>query len=62
MIQDLKPNITPLNALPLSNTLLEVAQEALQEVSKLEKGQPPELKRLGKLLSLINSLPDKVES
>jgi len=62
MLRDLTPNTTPPNALPLSNTLIEVAQEALHEVGRLEDGQPPELKRLGKLMSLIHSLPDTVTS
>lgn len=62
MIRDLKPNTTPQNALPLSNTLIEIAQEALHEVSKLEEGQQPEFKRLGNLITLIGSLPSKVDS
>ena len=60
MIRDLKPNTTPKKARPLSNTLLEVAQEALYEIGRLEGGKPPELKRLSKLMSLIDSLPDQV--
>ena len=62
MLRDLIPNTTPANALPLSNALIEIAQEALYEVGRLEDGQAPELKRLGKLMSLIHSLPDTVES
>ncbi len=62
MLRDLTPNTTPPNALPLSNTLLDVAQEALHEIGRLEDGEPPELKRLGKLMTLINSLPEKANS
>lgn len=62
MLKDLTPNTTSPDAMPLSNTLVEIAQEALREVSLLEDGQSPELKRLQKLMTLINSLPDKVNS
>lgn len=62
MLRNLTPNTTPPDALPLSNALIEVAQEALNEVGRLENGQPPKLIRLGKLMSLIHSLPDTVES
>lgn len=61
MIKDLKPNATPPEALPLSDALVDVAQEALREVAKLEDGQPSELIRLQTLMSLIDSLPDKVD-
>ena len=62
MLRDLKPNATPSNALPLSNALIGIAQEALHEVARLEDGQTPELIRLQKLISLIDSLPEKVNS
>lgn len=61
MIRDLTPNSTPPQSLPLSNALVEIAQEALHEVANLEEGQRPELIRLQKLITLIDSLPDKVK-
>lgn len=62
MIRDLKPNTTPKTSLKLSNTLIEVAQEALKEIATLETGQEPELKRFAKLMELIDSLPENAQS
>lgn len=62
MIKDLKPNTTPAVSQPLSDTLVDVAQEALREVANLEEGHAPELIRLQTLISLIDSLPEKVDS
>ena len=62
MIKDLKPNATPPNCLPLSDALIEVAKEALREVEKLEEGHAPELIRLQQLITIIDSLPEKVNS
>jgi len=62
MIRDLKPNTTPPTSQPLSDALVDVAQEALREIAKLEEGHAPELMRLQTLISLIDSLPEKVES
>jgi len=62
MIKDLKPNTTPSSSLPLSNHLLLIAQEALREVGTLETGKQPELKRLQRLMELVDSLPEKAQS
>jgi len=62
MIKDLTPNTTPINALPLSNHLIQIAQEALREVATLETGKQPELKRLARLMELVDELPEKAQS
>lgn len=62
MIKDLTPNTTPPNAIPLSDHLVRIAQEALREVATLETGKQPELKRLQRLMELIDSLPEKTKS
>jgi len=56
-LKTLTPNATSEDALPLSNTLVDIARAALEEVHALESGQRPELKRLGRLVELVDSLP-----
>lgn len=62
MLKELEPNATPDNLRPLSDTLIEIAKEALQEVATLEEGEAPQLKRLGRMLELVDSLADKAQA
>jgi hypothetical protein len=61
MIKHLTPNTTLPNATPLSNHLLDIANEALREVGVLETGKEPSFVRLKRLVALVDSLPEKVE-
>lgn len=60
-IKYLTPNTTLPNAIPLSNHLIDIAQEALREVSILENGKEPSLLRLKRLVALVDSLSEQVE-
>jgi hypothetical protein len=56
-LKALTPNATPMEALLLSDALVDIAIAALEEVHALESGQRPELKRLRRLVELVDSLP-----
>ncbi len=62
MLKELEPNATPDSLRPLSDALIEIAQEALQEVCQLEEGESPQLIRLSRMLELVDSLADKAQS
>ncbi len=57
----LEPNTTSPEARQLSDALADIALEALNEVHFLETGESPELKRLGGLVELVDSLPELVQ-
>ncbi len=56
-LKTLEPNTTPEEAQLFSRTLIDIAIAALEEVSALEAGEPPELKRLQRLYDLVEALP-----
>lgn len=62
MLKELEPNTTPTHLRPYSEALVEIAQEALNEVARVEDGDMPQLKRLSRLFELVNSLADKAQS
>jgi hypothetical protein len=55
-LKTLQPNNTLPEAQPYSDTLLDLAVAALEEVAALESGEPVEFKRLSRLMSLVNQL------
>ncbi len=61
-LKTLEPNTTKPEALQLSDVLVDIALEALNEVHILETGESPELKRLSGLVELVDSLPELVQT
>ena len=57
----LEPNTTRPEARQLSDALVDIALEALNEIHILETGEAPELKRLRGLIELVDSLPELVQ-
>lgn len=60
MLKDLEPNVTPESYHDLSDTLMDIAIEALNVAYTLENGENPPQSHLQQLLEMANRLPDQV--
>lgn len=60
-LKTLDPIATRPSAMPLSNHLLDIAIEALLEARRLEENEPIDVKRLQRLVELVDKLPDKAQ-
>lgn len=61
-LKTLTPNATPPTVQALSDTLIDIACAALDEVYRLEASHAPQLMRLQQLVALVDSLPEKVST
>jgi hypothetical protein len=59
-LKTLEPVTTPEDLRPLSDTLIDLALAALDEVYRLEAGQPCEARRLERIYHLASTLPNMV--
>ena len=59
-LKGLEPITTPDDLRPLSDALVDLAIAALDEVYRLEEGQPCEARRLQRLYHLASSLQDLI--
>ncbi len=55
-LKTLLPNTTLLEAQPYSDCLVDIAIAALEEAVVLESGQPVGLKRIGRLMELVDQI------
>lgn len=57
-LKTLDPNTTPDDLRPLSDALIDLAVAALDEVSRLEAGQPVDAQHIQTIYEMVKNLPN----